>query len=359
MTPEQVLAWVESTYGVKLSDDQIQQLAGAIGFTGNNWSPQMADQAMAIVRQAAQDNNIQPVSGGSPGTVGGVGACGGGGNIDNSGGGPTGGIPTDGGPVGGGGIDTAGAEEFKKWFRQTFGREATDAELVNYASGARYSGGTITPRTLAELKDLAIVDQKAKGWLPVGPNQFQWSPFEYEQFSFNEAPPVYQAGPGFQYQEFQAPSLDEITRDPAYQRRLEEGRKALETSAAAKGLLRTGATLKGLTEYGQKVASEEYGSAYQRASQDYERNRDLAYQQFQTGESQRQNQFTAERQGYLDRMNQARDRYMTNRENAMTSWQAKRQEEGMRWQRDYDVWRYLSDDPYRKAQIAAMSAGSA
>ena len=348
MTPEQVLAWVESTYGVKLSDDQIQQLAGAIGFTGNNWSPQMADQAMAIVRQAAQENNIQPVAGGA-GASGGPGTSGG----------TQPGATTTVTPSGPPPVDQAGAEEFKKWFRQTFGREASDNELTNYASGARYVGGTITPRTLAELKDLAIVDQKAKGWLPVSPNQFQWSPFEYEQFSFNEAPPSYQAGPGFQYEEFRAPSLDEITRDPAYQRRLEEGRKALETSAAAKGLLRTGATLKGLTDYGQKVASEEYGSAYQRASQDYERNRDLAYQQFQTGESQRQNQFTAERQGYLDRMNQARDRYMTNRENAMTNWQAKRQEEGLRWQRDYDVWRYLSDDPYRKAQIAAMSAGSA
>lgn len=52
--------------------------------------------------------------------------------------------------------------------------------------------------------------------------------------------------------------------DPGFQFRMNEGRKALEGSAAARGSLNSGATLKALTRYGQDFASNEYGSAYGR-----------------------------------------------------------------------------------------------
>src|SRR4029453_17269270 len=53
--------------------------------------------------------------------------------------------------------------------------------------------------------------------------------------------------------------------DPSYQFRLGEGQKALERSAAARGTLLGGGTLKAITNYGQKAASQEYQSAYDRA----------------------------------------------------------------------------------------------
>jgi hypothetical protein len=53
--------------------------------------------------------------------------------------------------------------------------------------------------------------------------------------------------------------------DPGYQLRLSEGLKALERSAASKGTLLTGGTLKGLTEYAGKAASDEYANLYSRA----------------------------------------------------------------------------------------------
>jgi len=52
--------------------------------------------------------------------------------------------------------------------------------------------------------------------------------------------------------------------DPGYAFRLSEGMKGLQNSAAAKGLLSSGSTLKGITDYGQNMASQEYGNAYNR-----------------------------------------------------------------------------------------------
>lgn len=52
--------------------------------------------------------------------------------------------------------------------------------------------------------------------------------------------------------------------DPSYQRRLEEGQKAIERSAAARGGLLSGATTKRLNEFAQDMASDEYARAYNR-----------------------------------------------------------------------------------------------
>jgi hypothetical protein len=52
--------------------------------------------------------------------------------------------------------------------------------------------------------------------------------------------------------------------DPGYQFRLNEGTKALERSAAARGMLFSGATGKGLTRYAQDYASNEYDKSFNR-----------------------------------------------------------------------------------------------
>lgn len=52
--------------------------------------------------------------------------------------------------------------------------------------------------------------------------------------------------------------------DPGYQFRMQEGMKAIQNSASAKGGLNSGATLKALTRYGQDYASNEYQNAYAR-----------------------------------------------------------------------------------------------
>jgi hypothetical protein len=52
--------------------------------------------------------------------------------------------------------------------------------------------------------------------------------------------------------------------DPGYAFRMSEGMKGLERSAAARGGLMSGATLKGIQRYGQDLASQEYSNAYNR-----------------------------------------------------------------------------------------------
>lgn len=53
-------------------------------------------------------------------------------------------------------------------------------------------------------------------------------------------------------------------KDPGYQFRMDEGMKAINAAAAARGLGNSGATMKALTRYGQDYASGEYDKAYNR-----------------------------------------------------------------------------------------------
>jgi hypothetical protein len=52
--------------------------------------------------------------------------------------------------------------------------------------------------------------------------------------------------------------------DPGYAFRLKEGLKALDRSAASRGGLLSGATLRGATRYGQEMGSQEYTNAFNR-----------------------------------------------------------------------------------------------
>ena len=58
-----------------------------------------------------------------------------------------------------------------------------------------------------------------------------------------------------------------LQMDPGYAFRFGEGLKALERSAAARGNLLSGATLKRVQRYGQDLASQEFGNAYNRLAQ--------------------------------------------------------------------------------------------
>lgn len=82
-------------------------------------------------------------------------------------------------------------------------------------------------------------------------------------------------------EQFVAPTGATEQNDPGYQFRLQEGMKALQNSAAASGTLFSGGTGKGLEEFGQNYASNEYGNVYNRAMQQYQ-NRYNIYQQNQT-----------------------------------------------------------------------------
>jgi hypothetical protein len=59
-------------------------------------------------------------------------------------------------------------------------------------------------------------------------------------------------------------SMKDYTADPGYAFRLSEGTKALERTAAARGGLLSGSTLRGAQRFGQDLASQEYQNAFNR-----------------------------------------------------------------------------------------------
>ena len=57
---------------------------------------------------------------------------------------------------------------------------------------------------------------------------------------------------------------DTYQNDPGVGFRFREGLKALQASKAAGGMLRSGNTLRGITQFGQELASQEYTNAFNR-----------------------------------------------------------------------------------------------
>lgn len=81
-----------------------------------------------------------------------------------------------------------------------------------------------------------------------------------------------------------------LTDDPSYGFRMDEGAKALERSAAAKGTLLTGGAAKAMQRYAQDVASTEYQNSYNRraSEQQNDYNRLLGVGNFMSGEQMNQ-----------------------------------------------------------------------
>lgn len=81
--------------------------------------------------------------------------------------------------------------------------------------------------------------------------------------------------------QFQAPTAAQAAATPGYQFQLQQGLNAMQNSAAAKGNLLSGGTMKQLNNYAQGVASTNYQQTYNNAFQNYLQN----YGQFQTNQA--------------------------------------------------------------------------
>ena len=66
------------------------------------------------------------------------------------------------------------------------------------------------------------------------------------------------------------PNSVDVTKDPGYQFRMDQGNKAIENSAMARGGLMSGNTIRGSQDYAQNLASQEYGNAYNRKFSEYQ-----------------------------------------------------------------------------------------
>lgn len=78
--------------------------------------------------------------------------------------------------------------------------------------------------------------------------------------------------------EFKAPTADEAMNSPGIQAALRLGQQAIERSAASKGTLLTGGTLKDLTSFANDVGSQAYGDVYSRAKGEFADARNTFFQ---------------------------------------------------------------------------------
>jgi hypothetical protein len=70
-------------------------------------------------------------------------------------------------------------------------------------------------------------------------------------------------------QQFQAPTLQQAEQYPGYQFQLQQGQRAIQNSAAAKGGLVSGGTAEALNNYSQGAAQSDYQNVYNQAMQEY------------------------------------------------------------------------------------------
>lgn len=96
-----------------------------------------------------------------------------------------------------------------------------------------------------------------------------------------EPPPEFELPPDFVPPEFRLPTGEEaLAQDPGYAFRVKQGTDALQRSAASKGILHTGGTLRDLMDYGQNSGSQEYANVVDRAFQTYDRDYKAALDEY-------------------------------------------------------------------------------
>jgi hypothetical protein len=124
----------------------------------------------------------------------------------------------------------------------------------------------------------------------------------------------------FSHPEFAPPTGQQLLdEDPGYQFRMDEGRKALERSAAKRGTLRSGATLKGLIDYGQDMGSQEYQQAYNRRLQQYREGAGLAERSYDRN-------LAAGQWGYGTNLGASQRQWAANRQAQLEGFQQNRQD---------------------------------
>lgn len=125
--------------------------------------------------------------------------------------------------------------------------------------------------------------------------------------------------PMFDAPDFNAPTGESILNEPGYNFRLSEGAKALERSAASKGIARTGGTMKGLVDYNQNFASHEYNNVFNRALQTFD------------------NDYRGKLAEFQPRFDEWQTRGQVDQRTAENS-----------WNREWDAYKFAVDDQFKR-----------
>lgn len=202
-----------------------------------------------------------------------------------------------GAPSGGGGSST-GQEDAQQVFMELMQGKPINLETLRAIEGElrRRTGASFTMNARGTAADLKLpsgelVDVVGGFDGPEGSRRLQWL---QEDPAFGGGgggrgglPPGYSMdspnglssfnAPGLiapWLQQFQKPDPNSISADPSFQFQLKRGLEAVQNSAAGKGTLLTGGTLKDLTEFGQGLASTFDDKYWNRAFQQYGMDRD-------------------------------------------------------------------------------------
>jgi len=121
--------------------------------------------------------------------------------------------------------------------------------------GSAVIGGAASSRAASTQADAAnrATDLQYKQWQESVALQEPWR--KAGQEALNKLIPL---------SEYKTFDMGDFQADPGYAFRMSEGMKGLERSAAARGGLLSGSTLKGIQRYGQDLGSQEYMNAFNR-----------------------------------------------------------------------------------------------
>ena len=152
-----------------------------------------------------------------------------------------------------------------------------------------------------------------------GPDRPDFGKFEYDAW---QAP-----------DEFKAPTMEEAQAAPGFQMRMEQGRKALEASAAAKGMSRSGQTHTDLIDYGQRMGEMGYQDVYGRRAGEHQQRRGELERDYATG------------------YGVAKDIYGIGRKNLADLYGYERQEARDRWAPKFAQWSKRQDFDQRRDEL--------
>ena len=156
---------------------------------------------------------------------------------------------------------------------------------------------------------------------------------------------------------FTMPTAADMAADPGYQFRLQQGQEALERSGAARGVTRTGGTLKDIVDYGQRAASQEYGNVYNRMAGQYGMNEALRSEAFDRNTGNAWNAWTGNEMGRaraydvneanrLGAERQTQQGRLTGYLTGANQQQQDFQNKYRQWQDSYNQWRQQGQDRF-------------
>ena len=161
---------------------------------------------------------------------------------------------------------------------KNLGKDVTGVTAADKAAEAQRTALADGQSSLERMFDKSMETQKP--WLEAGGRALSTMESGMNSGRFNVDPGE------FSYEDYQDQQFD-FEADPGYQWRMDQGMKALEGSAAARGGLFSTNTGDRIQDYAQGLASQEYGAAYDRYNQDrifgrgnYENDRNFDYGQY-------------------------------------------------------------------------------